>query len=162
MDKTIYRLSSLLRHSLLGIRLDNSLFCSMTDSEWNNLLDISQKQGVTAFALTALNDLATKPEKDLLLKWISLSLFIEKNYKRQEKAAIMLSKAFAKYGIRTLVLKGLAISQCYPIPYYRHCGDADIFLVKDDKSACEEGNHIVESLGIVVDRDYYKNSSFTC
>lgn len=161
MDKTICRLLSLLRHSLLGMQLDNSIFHSMSYSEWMNLLDISQKQGVAAFVLTALNDLATKPEKALLLKWISLSLFIEKNYKRQEKAAVMLSRAFAKHGIRTLVLKGLAISQCYPIPYYRHCGDADIFLVKDGKSACEEGNRIVESLGIVVDRDYYKNSSFT-
>lgn len=161
MDKSIYRLLSLLRHSLLGIQSDNSLFCSMTYSEWKDLLNISQKQGVTAFALTALNDLATKPEKALLLKWISLSLFIEKNYKKQEKAAEMLSRAFAKHGIRTLVLKGLAISQCYPIPYYRYCGDADFFLVKDGKSACEEGNRIVESLGIVVDRDYYKNSSFT-
>ena len=161
MDKTICRLLSLLRHSLLGMQLDNSIFHSMSDSEWKNLLDISQRQGVAAFVLTALNDLATKPEKALLLKWISLSLFIEKNYKKQEKAAEMLSRAFAKHGIRTLVLKGLAISQCYPIPYYRHCGDADIFLVKDGKSACEEGNRIVESLGSVVDRDYYKNSSFT-
>ena len=142
MDKTIYRLFSMLRHSLLGIQSDNSLFCSMTASEWNNLMNISQKQGVTAFALTALNDFVTKPEQALLMKWISLSLFIEKNYRRQEKAAEMLSKAFAKHGIRTLVLKGLAISQCYPIPYHRYCGDADIFLVKDDKSACEEGNRV--------------------
>ena len=76
MDKTIYRLFSLLRHSLLGIQSDNSLFCSMTASEWNNLMNISQKQGVTAFALTALNDFVTKPEQALLMKWISLSLFI--------------------------------------------------------------------------------------
>ena len=71
MDKTIYRLFSLLRHSLLGIQSDNSLFCSMTASEWNNLMNISQKQGVTAFALTALNDFVTKPEQALLMKWIS-------------------------------------------------------------------------------------------
>ena len=59
MDKTICRLLSLLRHSLLGMQLDNSIFHSMSDSEWKNLLDISQRQGVAAFVLTALNDLTT-------------------------------------------------------------------------------------------------------
>lgn len=161
MDITICRLLSLLRHSLLGSQLGNSLFSSMTEMEWGELFDASQKQGVAAFVFTALNDLEVKPSKPLLLKWISLSLFIEKSYKAQKMAATLLARDFAKAGIRTLVLKGLAISQCYPKPYYRQCGDADIFLIKDGKSAFEDGNRMVEGLGVVVDRSYYKNSSFS-
>lgn len=161
MDVTICRLLSLLRHSLFGNQLDHSLFSSMTEAEWRKLFDVSQRQGVAAFVFMALNDLALKPSRPLLLKWISLSLFIEKNYKAQKKAATMLAKDFAKEGIRTLVLKGLAVSQCYPNPYYRQCGDADIFLIKGGKSAFEDGNLTIESLGIAVDRSYYKNSSFS-
>lgn len=161
MDVTILRLLSLLRHSLLGKQIDSSLFASMTNEDWRKLYEVSQKQGVGAFALEALKDMNLKPAKALLLKWISLSIVIEKNYKRQERAATALAGKFAESGIRTLVLKGLAISKCYPIPHYRQCGDADIFLVKGKENACEQGNKIVEALGIVVNRDYYKNSSFT-
>lgn len=81
--------------------------------------------------------------------------------KAQKDAATLLAKGLAKEGIRTLVLKGLAVSQCYPNPCYRQCGDADIFLIKGGKSAFEDGNLMVERLGIAVDRSYYKNSSFS-
>lgn len=161
MDVTICRLLSLLRHSLFGNPIDNSLFSSMTEGEWRMLFDVSQRQGVAAFVFMALNDLATKPSRPLLLKWISFSLFIEKNYKAQKDAATLLARGFAKEGIRTLVLKGLAISKCYPNPCFRQCGDADLFLVKDGKSAFEAGNIMVENLGVAVDRSYYKNSSFS-
>lgn len=161
MDVTILRLLSLLRHSLLGKQIDISLFASMTNEDWEKLYNVSQKQEVVAFAFEALKDMDLKPAKALLLKWISLSILIEKNYKRQERATTALADKFAESGIRTLVLKGLAISRCYPIPYYRQCGDADIFLVKGKENACEQGNKTVETLGIAVNRDYYKNSSFT-
>lgn len=161
MDITILRLLSLLRHSLLGKQIDASLFASVTNDDWEKLYDVSQKQGVAAFVFEAMKDLDSKPAKTLLLKWISLSILIEKNYKWQERAATDLADKFAGNGIRTLVLKGLTISRCYPIPYYRQCGDADFFLVKGTENACELGNKIMETLGIAVNRDYYKNSSFT-
>lgn len=68
-----------------------------------------------------------------------------------------MAKLYADNGVRTLVLKGLVFSECYPLPSHRSSCDLDCYLAGD----YEKGNQLVEQAGVAVDRDYFKNSSFT-
>lgn len=70
---------------------------------------------------------------------------------------------FADNGVRTYVLKGSVISECYPVPSHRMSSDLDCFLLPaggDDCDACEKGNSLIELKGYKVSRGYYKNSTF--
>ena len=66
-------------------------------------------------------------------------------------------------GLRTLVLKGFALGECYPVPQHRYSCDFDCFLMGDgpatDRSAFEQGNRAMEAAGVKVDRSFYKHSS---
>lgn len=161
-DIRVKRLLALLRCSLLGKRVDESLFASMTDADWGEVYQLAEKQGVTAWAFDALERLSTRPGMDMLMDWLGQTSYLESIYEQQEGAAKELAEVWAREGLRTLVMKGLAVAQFYPIPKHRQCGDADVFLVEGSSGskAFEKGNLLVESLGVQVDRDYYKNSSF--
>ena len=67
-------------------------------------------------------------------------------------------------GLRTLVLKGFALGECYPVPQHRYSCDFDCFLMGDgpatDRSAFEQGNRAMEAAGVKVRRFHYKHSSF--
>ena len=66
-------------------------------------------------------------------------------------------------GICTYVLKGLSISQHYPVPSHRFSCDLDCFLLNksDGCNAYESGNSLATSAGCKVDADYYKHSVFS-
>ena len=61
---------------------------------------------------------------------------------------------YAENGIRTVVLKGFAVSRLYPRPEHRPCGDLDCFL----GAGYERGNTLAAAAGAKVDADYYKHS----
>lgn len=56
---------------------------------------------------------------------------IERRYGQQRRRAAELAAAYAEAGIRTVVLKGFAVSRLYPVPEHRPCGDLDCFLCGD-------------------------------
>ena len=60
-------------------------------------------------------------------------------------------------------MKGLSISQLYPVPSYRFSCDLDCFLISksDGCNAYESGNSLGASVGCKVDADYYKHSVFS-
>lgn len=139
-----------------------SLFCSMPDWSW--IYKMSAKQGVLAIVfdgmakMIELNQINREylPSKSLKLQWGYNVVQIEKRYALQQARAIELAALYAKQDIRTVVLKGLAVAQDFPKPNHRPCGDLDCFLM----GKYEEGNHIVEELGVKVDCDFYKHSEF--
>lgn len=67
-----------------------------------------------------------------------------------------MSKLWKDSGIRTLVLKGFAYASYYPTPNNRPASDLDCYLC----GRYEEGNHFIQNIGIVVNRDDYRHSTF--
>ena len=53
----------------------------------------------------------------------------EKRYALQKKASVEMASLFASNGIRTYVLKGMVVSECYPKPQHRVSSDVDCFLL---------------------------------
>ena len=52
----------------------------------------------------------------------------EERYALQKKASVEMASLFASNGIRTYVLKGMVVSECYPKPQHRVSADVDCFL----------------------------------
>ena len=97
----------------------------------------------------------------LRLEWIGEVLQGENIYKHQQAVAADMAKLFHRNTIRTYVLKGNVVAECYPRPEHRVSVDVDCFLVADGNfDAWSFGNDLIKSKGYRVDEDYYKNSTF--
>ncbi len=94
------------------------------------------------------------PDKGDMMSWYAHTLQIEQRCAQQYTLASELTKLYQNNGIRTIVLKGIAAGQNYPIPNHRPCGDFDCFLMDD----YERGNSIARNAGVKVDDSYYIHS----
>ena len=140
---------------------------ALSASDWCNVIDLSFAQGVASISIDGLQKivavytgrelLLNSPEfEDLKYEWIGSVFQMECNFAKYLSAAKALGKIYADKGLNTLVLKGLVFSECYPIPSHRSSCDLDCYLF----DGFEKGNQLVEQLGVMVNRNYFKNSSF--
>lgn len=149
----------------LGVGVENGLIDSELNKSigWNALQALAEKQGLAAIVLDGIENLPehSRPPKEFLLQWIGEVLQSESIYAAQWKAACEMSQVFENNYIRTYVLKGFIISECYPKPEHRLSVDLDSFLIpqKGDFDAWELGNQLMEQEGFEVDRTFYKNST---
>lgn len=139
--------------------------------DWQELLNQTKKQGVSAICLDGLGHLSDSLPKDPVmeyckLQWIGELMYMEQNHQQQMEAATQLAEAYHDAGLRIFVLKGFSVGMLYPQPNHRPCGDLDCFLryASDDTSVCvsafEQGNLVAEEQGVEVDRFYYVHSKF--
>ena len=138
--------------------------------DWGLIHSTAQRLGVSALVfdgyINLYNSDVAAPDmpSDIKKKWIAEVYGIEKAYLRQWESAKNMASSFTAGGIKTYVLKGFVLAECYPVPNHRRSVDLDCFLmpISYDNSfdAWEEGNQIMERAGLKVDRSYYKNSSF--
>lgn len=132
--------------------------------DWQEVYRMSLSQNVWALVYDAIGccrehsvNKESFIDEDLWYTWLGQSLVQMRNTKSQWFAAKELGDLWNKKGLKTIVLKGLSFAQFYPQPLYRSFCDIDVYLY--DK--WEEGNQEIEKEGIAVNRDFYKNSSFT-
>ena len=139
--------------------------------DWEQLIEEASRQNVSVIVSDGLqrlydcglySDLGDKDVRRAKARWFANTMKYEKRFADQLASAKIVGEWFAAVGIQTVVLKGFLVSECYPIPSHRYSADLDCFLIKDGEhlEAYEIGNQIIEKHGIIVDRGYYKNSSF--
>lgn len=141
--------------------------------DWEALQVLAAEQGLSAIVVDGLEKLPAqqKAPKPVLLQWIGEVLQGESVNAIQQKSSAEMALLLKDNSIRTYVLKGQVIAECYPNPTHRSSADMDCFLVEEASSrlqvsgsrgfdAWEEGNAIIEKNGFTVDRSYYKNSTF--
>lgn len=148
----------------LGIGKEPSQLDSFTTKiNWTVIQDLAEKQGLSAIVLDGIERLPAemRPAKVELLQWIGEVLQSESVYAVQWKTACEMAFVFENNYIRTYILKGFVVSECYPRPEHRVSVDLDYFLVphKGDFDAWEFGNQLMEQNGFEVDRSFYKNST---
>lgn len=132
--------------------------------DWNYLEGLAARQGLSAILVDGVEKLPEdkRPPKKMLLQWIGEVLQIENNQAVQWKAQCELALLLRDNEIKTYVLKGVVISECYPNPTHRQSVDMDCFLksFQDYSDVWEKGNKIIEERGFNVERRYYKNSTW--
>ena len=169
MTRPAEALFALIRSALGdGVLPNDASLSGLNAEDWQILVDLSFQQEVAAIAVDGLQRLyelhpslemeLDKPEfEGLKYEWFGSIFQAETDFAGYLSAAKSLAKLYADNGVRTLVLKGLVFSECYPNPSHRSSCDLDCYLAGD----YEKGNQLVERAGVAIDRDYFKNSSFT-
>ena len=137
----------------------------ITDSvDWVEVKTLAEEQGLSAVVLDGIEKLpvTSRPPQELLLEWIGETLQSESIYKTQQKEAIKMAGLFQNNGIRTYVLKGVVVAECYPKPLHRSSVDMDCYLLpeENDFDAWKLGNDLIKTQSYEVAFDYYKNSTF--
>ena len=117
-----------------GIGTADTLPHQPTAKEWEELLDVSQKQAVVGIAYSGIERLPKEqhPPKQILISFFQASEAIRESNIRNNRISAAVSRKFAEDGFPCTILKGQGIAQLYPDPYRRTPGDTDIWL--DGKS----------------------------
>ncbi|MCF0167019.1 MAG: nucleotidyltransferase family protein [Bacteroidales bacterium] len=150
----------LLLRAGLGENIDTSL-PDMTSSGWQSVLKLAASQNVLPIVYDGFKRYHEKfgsdCSKETKLSLFSASQQADKIYSSHLNAIQSLTKFFSEHGIRTMVLKGYALSLCYPNPSRRLCGDIDIYQFGDYKKADE----LVESyIGKSIDRTHHHHTVY--
>lgn len=136
----------------------------LINTDWEQLKALADEQGLSAIVLDGVEQLPNeqRPPQPLLLEWIGEVLQDESKANLQREVSVDLSKLFYRNAIRTYILKGEIVSECYPNPIHRVSADVDCFLLpeKGEFDAWLLGNDLVRAKGFKVNTDFYKNSSF--
>ncbi len=136
--------------------------CAPPAEFWNEIYRLGVQHGIAAIQFDGLQLLFAAmngpeqllPNKQLKMKWLAHSMNVQKNSIYQYKIASELAGIYAKNGIRTVVLKGIAAGMNYPEPCHRPCGDFDCFLL----GGYEKGNKLANEIGASVDTSIYVHS----
>ena len=137
--------------------------------DWQALEALASAQGLSAIVVDGIGKLpeTVRPPKEILLQWVGTTLQSESFQVRQQKTAEEMAKFFHENGIRTYVLKGAVIAECYPDSTHRLSADMDCYLMMDKESvgdshyeAWMQGNNLIKTAGYQVDDGFYKNSGF--
>ena len=135
--------------------------------DWQALEVLANEQGLLGVMLDGVDKLPRewRPEKKAIIQSIGQLIQSEQQYAVQEHAAAEMALLLHQHGIRTYVLKGAVVAECYPRPEQRRSVDMDCFLVNDNdnhndnEDVWERGNRELEEQGFEVRRDFYKNST---
>lgn len=150
--------------SLVRLGIGQTIVTMPNVEDWDALKALAEQQGLSAVVLDGIECLpiAQRPPQELLLEWIGETLQDESIYETQQKEAVRMAGLFKNNGIRTYVLKGTVVGECYPKPSHRPSVDMDCYLLpeKSDFDAWNLGNDLIKTQGFEVAFDYYKNSTF--
>lgn len=133
--------------------------------DWQALEELANEHGLLGVMLDGVEKLPRemRPEKKAIIQSIGQLIQSEQQYAVQEHVATEMALLLHQHGIRTYVLKGAVVAECYPRPEHRRSVDMDCFLVNENDNlnadVWERGNRVLEEHGFEVRRDFYKNST---
>ena len=155
LDKNILNLVALVSIAIM----DGKKNVPSEKVDWNNIINASKKQGISAIVFDAIEKLPSdvRPSKHLLLQYIGQTAMMERMYAVHKERIASLADFYKRHGIQMLLLKGYGCSLCYPKPSHRPTGDIDIYLFGN----INEADALMEKEpGIKVHREYHKHSTF--
>lgn len=135
-----------------------SVFANTQSKNWEQLFDLSVRQGVLLLSYGGLQYLPTRlqPPRNLKLRWCVNVLKGSERYEYHKSVITKLSNLFLDKDIDIILIKGVTLSELYPIPYLRESGDIDIYLSEKAKQA----DDLILSLGTKKEEEIPKHSTF--
>ncbi len=150
--------------TLVRIGIGHDEQAELRGIDWQAIQALAERQGLLPIVVDGIEPLpdTVRPPKTALLQWIGEALQMEQQYAVQRKTAVDMARLFHDNGIRTYVLKGEVVAECYPKPEHRISADFDCLLLPEvgEDDVWEKGNQLIENAGYKVGRGFYKNSSF--
>lgn len=148
----------------LSLNIENSPDCDfqtsidLDDEDWEQLFNLSVRQGVLLLSYGGLQHLPIKlqPPHKLKLRWCVNVVKGSERYDHYRCVITKLANLLSDNNVNLLVIKGITISDLYPVPYLRESGDIDIYL--SDK--VELGNELISSLAVKKGISIPKHSTF--
>lgn len=101
---------------------------------WDNIVRLSARHNVSVLASDALVKIGLPVPHE----WEKDRQTIEYSFAYYKTVIQTLTQIFKERGLSPIVLKGLPLSDNYPIPSHRGAGDIDIFVIDKD------GHHVPE------------------
>ena len=130
--------------------------------DWSTIQTLAEQQGLSAVVLDGVEvrHIESVPLRQKL-EWIGTVVQNEAKQKEQQQTTEQIAEFFHQNGIRSYVLKGAVVAECYPKPLHRWSADFDCFLLAENSETdvWELGNQLIEKAGFQVDRNFYKNST---
>lgn len=142
-----------------GIRCSDC--CITSDTDWNAIKALADKQGLTAIVLDGIERLPedNRPPKLLLLNWIGeVMQSYENRYDLYKRTIVEMAAFYKLHGYKMMVLKGYACSLDWQKPNHRPCGDIDIWQFGEQKKA---DGLLTSEKGIKVDNSHHHHTVFT-
>lgn len=125
----------------------------LAPKDWCRLYSLAHSQGVGSIVWSNIGNKSLLP-KVLKIQWALEAEYVKINYNNQKRVIKEISNIFAAHLIKTYCLKGLSLSQYYPIPSLRECGDFDCYL----DGNFDYGNAIAVNSGADFDPHDYRHS----
>ncbi|MVZ65293.1 hypothetical protein GQF61_05460 [Sphingobacterium sp. DK4209] len=142
----------LLRSGLWDRSLQRLDYFPLSRAEWQKLYDLSVNHTVEGVIFDGLQrlDLSLLPGRDLLVPWAVRIEKIEQRNKWMDKVINEQVHFFNSHEISPILLKGQGLSNLYPNPLRRICGDIDWCF--ESKAVYDKARKVVEEKGIDVNR----------
>ena len=155
--------------ALVRLGIGNRATVSLPDNiDWNVIEALAKQQGLFGVVVDGvLCHLDSTNDADLLplttkLRWMGEVQLEENRFRYQWNTACKMAQLFHENDIRSYVLKGMVVSECYPVPKHRVGSDFDCFPLpeKGGFDAWEKANQLIAETGCEVEKVFYKNSTF--
>jgi len=124
----------------IAIGAQDTLQGEVSADEWQQLLVVSKKQALLALCFEAVSKLPMEqmPPQQVLLKWMAFSNKVNQRNKVLNDRCVELQRRLLDDGFQHVcVLKGQGNATMYPNPLSRQCGDIDVYVDTDEKTATE-------------------------
>lgn len=129
--------TALLRSSLADYHIDEVELQDMDNVQWEKIFHLSYPHHLTALLYDSIRKLPQNGglPSDMLLKFAVVTDKIEREYLHKRQVVAELSRFYRQHGITMMLLKGVGLSEYYPVPCHRSFSDVDIFLYGETQKA---------------------------
>ena len=129
--------TALLRSSLADYHIDEVELQDMDNVQWEKIFHLSYPHHLTALLYDSIRKLPQNGglPSDTLLKFAVVTDKIEREYLHKRQVVAELSRFYRQHGITMMLLKGVGLSEYYPVPCHRSFSDVDIFLYGETQKA---------------------------
>lgn len=115
---------------LISVGRADSLEKALSPGEWGKVFQMARHQSLLAILYEAVLRLPEhqRPPQEMMDKWKEYTELTASIYRRHQERIEQLKLILDKMGLRGCILKGTGLSQLYPKPERRLCGDIDLWV----------------------------------
>lgn len=134
-DKSTLAFFALLK---AGLWEEQARLSCLGDIDYDRIFQLAQEQSVVGLIAAGLEDADLKVPKEVALTFAGSTFQMEQYNTAMNYFIGVLTDRMKGAGIRSLLVKGQGIAQCYERPLWRACGDVDLFLDEENYYKAKE------------------------